>query len=130
MFKQTRQLKIGQAKKKIILSKFIPSVKKQIHFENGYVFEGYSEMTKKDKRIIRYFWSVPGIDPDVACFLHYWDEGMKVSPLVRDYDFFSLPWFEHNNKKIFVNTNEIKHTAHSSYRCQYHIVFAPKYRRK
>ena len=28
------------------------------------------------------------------------------------------------------NTNEIKHTAHSSYRCQYHIVFAPKFRRK
>ena len=27
-------------------------------------------------------------------------------------------------------TNEVKHTAHSSYRCQYHIVFAPKYRRK
>ena len=27
-------------------------------------------------------------------------------------------------------TNEIKHTAHSSYRCQYHIVFAPKYRRQ
>ena len=27
-------------------------------------------------------------------------------------------------------TNEIKRTAHSSYRCQYHIVFAPKYRRK
>ena len=26
--------------------------------------------------------------------------------------------------------NEIKHTAHSSYRCQYHIVFEPKYRRK
>ena len=26
--------------------------------------------------------------------------------------------------------NEIRHTAHSSYRCQYHIVFAPKYRRK
>ena len=26
--------------------------------------------------------------------------------------------------------NEIKHTSHSSYRCQYHIVFAPKYRRK
>ena len=26
--------------------------------------------------------------------------------------------------------NEIKRTAHSSYRCQYHIVFAPKYRRK
>ena len=28
------------------------------------------------------------------------------------------------------NNNEIKHSAHSTYRCQYHIVFAPKYRRK
>lgn len=28
------------------------------------------------------------------------------------------------------NNNEIKTTAHSTYRCQYHIVFAPKYRRK
>ena len=27
-------------------------------------------------------------------------------------------------------TNEIKSTSHSKYRCQYHIVFAPKYRRK
>ena len=26
--------------------------------------------------------------------------------------------------------NEVKHTAHSSYRCEYHIVIAPKYRRK
>ena len=26
--------------------------------------------------------------------------------------------------------NETKHTAHSSYRCEYHIVFAPKFRRK
>ena len=26
--------------------------------------------------------------------------------------------------------NEIKHLSHSTYRCQYHIVFAPKYRRK
>ena len=26
--------------------------------------------------------------------------------------------------------NEMKHTAHSSYRCEYHIVFASKYRRK
>ena len=26
--------------------------------------------------------------------------------------------------------NEINHTAHSSYRCEYHIVFGPKYRRK
>ena len=26
--------------------------------------------------------------------------------------------------------NEINHTAHSSYRCEYHIVFPPKFRRK
>lgn len=26
--------------------------------------------------------------------------------------------------------NEIKNTAHPKYRCQYHTVFAPKYRRK
>jgi len=26
--------------------------------------------------------------------------------------------------------NEIKHLSHSTYRCEYHIVFAPKYRRK
>ena len=26
--------------------------------------------------------------------------------------------------------NEVRHTAHSTYRCEYHIVFAPKYRRK
>ena len=26
--------------------------------------------------------------------------------------------------------NEVKHTAHSGYRCEYHIVLAPKYRRK
>lgn len=28
------------------------------------------------------------------------------------------------------DSNGIKSTAHSKYRCQYHIVFAPKYRRK
>ena len=28
------------------------------------------------------------------------------------------------------STNELKSIAHSKYRCQYHIVFAPKYRRK
>ncbi len=28
------------------------------------------------------------------------------------------------------NNNEIRNSAHSRYRCQYHIVFAPKYRRK
>ena len=26
--------------------------------------------------------------------------------------------------------NEINKTAHSTYRCEYHIVFAPKYRRQ
>ena len=26
--------------------------------------------------------------------------------------------------------DEVKHTAHSSYRCEYHVVFAPNYRRK
>ena len=33
-------------------------------------------------------------------------------------------------KEVLDIKNEIKHTAHSSYRCEYHIVFAPKYRRK
>ena len=28
------------------------------------------------------------------------------------------------------DNNEIRSSAHSKYRCQYHIVFAPKYRRK
>ena len=28
------------------------------------------------------------------------------------------------------DSNEIKSLAHSKYRCQYHVVFAPKYRRK
>lgn len=28
------------------------------------------------------------------------------------------------------NNNEIRSSSHSKYRCQYHIVFAPKYRRK
>ena len=32
--------------------------------------------------------------------------------------------------KISKDKNEIKSSAHSKYRCQYHIVFAPKYRRK
>ena len=34
------------------------------------------------------------------------------------------------NKFNKAEKNEIKSTAHSKYRCQYHIVFAPKYRRK
>ena len=35
------------------------------------------------------------------------------------------------NIRRFLNMkNEIKHLEHSTHRCQYHIVFAPKYRRK
>ena len=34
------------------------------------------------------------------------------------------------SKKPWPIKNELKHTAHSTYRCEYHIVFAPKYRRK
>lgn len=33
-------------------------------------------------------------------------------------------------KEVLLVKNELKQTAHSSYRCEYHIVFAPKYRRK
>lgn len=32
--------------------------------------------------------------------------------------------------EVFNMKNEIKSIAHSKYRCEYHIVFAPKYRRK
>ena len=43
-------------------------------------------------------------------------------------------WQPHHYQKVtggFIQMkNEIKNLAHSSYRCQYHIVFAPKYRRK
>ena len=35
-----------------------------------------------------------------------------------------------SNRRFLTRKNEIKHTAHSSYRCEYHIVFAPKFRRK
>lgn len=35
------------------------------------------------------------------------------------------------SKKVFSKVkNEVKHTAHSSYRFEYHVVFAPRYRRK
>lgn len=41
-------------------------------------------------------------------------------------------WQPHHAEyqEVILMKNEIKHTAHSSYRCEYHIVFAPKYRRK
>ena len=35
-----------------------------------------------------------------------------------------------SSKEVINIKNDVKHTAHSSYRCEYHIVFAPKYRRK
>ena len=39
-------------------------------------------------------------------------------------------WHRKTMEGKMKNDNEIKSTAHSKYRCQYHIVFAPKYRRK
>ena len=44
-----------------------------------------------------------------------------------------MVWRPHRrgNKEVFFEMkNELKHTSHSSYRCEYHIIFAPKYRRK
>lgn len=44
-----------------------------------------------------------------------------------------MVWRPHHRKNMEVLNkmkNEVKHTAHSSYRCEYHIVFAPKYRRR
>ena len=41
----------------------------------------------------------------------------------------ALPEYKEDYKGMKGN-NEIKTLAHSSYRCQYHIVFAPKYRRQ
>ena len=33
--------------------------------------------------------------------------------------------------EVFIKMKKVvKHTAHSNYRCEYHIVFAPKFRRK
>ena len=39
-------------------------------------------------------------------------------------------WHRETMEVKMKENNEIKSTAHSKYRCQYHIVFAPKYRRK
>ena len=44
-----------------------------------------------------------------------------------------MVWRPHCYKKqggFWQMKNEIKSTVHSKYRCEYHIVFAPKYRRK
>ena len=42
-------------------------------------------------------------------------------------------WRPHYHKQkevINKERNEVNHSAHSTWRCQYHIVFAPKFRRK
>ena len=54
---------------------------------------------------------------------------------ISEYNGFRFGDHKIQNTRRFFNmniktSNEIKSTAHSKYRCQYHIVFAPKYRRK
>ena len=54
---------------------------------------------------------------------------------LRDIIVYGLATALHKEKRRFYNMirkerNEIKSSAHSRYRCQYHIVFAPKYRRQ
>ncbi len=39
-------------------------------------------------------------------------------------------WYRKTTEGKMKDNKEIKSSAHSKYRCQYHIVFAPKYRRK
>lgn len=39
-------------------------------------------------------------------------------------------WHRKTMEEKMKDKNEIKSTAHSKYRCQYHLVFAPKFRRK
>ena len=41
-------------------------------------------------------------------------------------------WRPHyqSHKEVIDMKNEVKTLSHSTYRCEYHIVFAPKYRRK
>ena len=43
-----------------------------------------------------------------------------------------MVWQPHHERarRFYASENEVKHTVHSSYRCEYHLVFAPKYRRK
>ncbi len=40
------------------------------------------------------------------------------------------PHYQESTEVINMGKNEINHNAHSTWRCQYHIVFAPKFRRK
>ena len=40
------------------------------------------------------------------------------------------PHYQNQRRFQATGRNEIQHNAHSTWRCQYHIVFAPKFRRK
>ena len=40
------------------------------------------------------------------------------------------PHYQESKEVINMEKNEVNHKAHSAWRCQYHIVFAPKFRRK
>ena len=40
------------------------------------------------------------------------------------------PHYQGSKEVINMGKNELKHSAHSTWRCEYHIVFAPKFRRK
>ena len=40
------------------------------------------------------------------------------------------PHYQGSKEVINMERNAVNHSAHSTWRCQYHIVFAPKYRRK
>ena len=37
---------------------------------------------------------------------------------------------QHYRKERFMSVNDVKSLSHSKWRCKYHIVFAPKYRRQ
>ena len=40
------------------------------------------------------------------------------------------PHYQDAPEVINMEKNQLNHSAHSTWRCQYHVVFAPKYRRK
>ena len=42
----------------------------------------------------------------------------------------SAVWQPHKEHRRFMSMNDVKSLSHSKFRCKYHIVFAPKYRRQ
>ena len=40
------------------------------------------------------------------------------------------PHYQASKEVINMEKNTVNHSAHSTWRCQYHVVFAPKFRRK